>query len=96
MKQGETFFVSTGEYSDYGIGGHYQVVKSFSMDKEVAKWKRLHPEPDYDMYTGTGANLLRTLEERGLVKSVEVREVFLGTGWAQIKNEDKMNDEEDG
>lgn len=39
------FYTSFGEYSDYGIGKHYKVLRDFEFIEEVSNWLLLESSP---------------------------------------------------
>jgi hypothetical protein len=77
MKQGETYVLTTGEYSDYGIRAIVTALREFDFDAAIAAYKATLPEHTchYDERNG----LIDYLLAQGLVAFAEtVSELHVG------------------
>ena len=74
MKAGEIFITTTGEYSDYGIGGTWRALIEFSLDREIANRATSDGGPD----DYRGSKLFDRLIREGKVEEFKIREVHLG------------------
>lgn len=44
MKRGDIFFLSSGDYSDYHVNGHFRVLADFDMDEVKQSFHRAQPK----------------------------------------------------
>lgn len=77
MKEGQLFFTSRGEYSDYGIGSFFRAKKQFSFDAELDRWMRsgAYVKPYAHGYYDNSFNFFKHLEDNGFVEDLAVQEV---------------------
>lgn len=68
MNTGETFFVTTGEYSDYGIHAILRARRDFSWDELAARWSELGK----DHY-----HFVEYLTDEGYVEHVKMIEIHM-------------------
>lgn len=86
MKEGQLFFTSMGEYSDYGVGAFFRAKKQFSWDKEYERWEHNRiGEDELEQYKrnygSTSMNFYQYLIDKGFVVEEQVQEVYLGYSW---------------
>jgi hypothetical protein len=77
MIKGETFLITTGAYSDFGISGKFLVQADFDLDSELTAWLGKNPRARKE-YIFEPLDFLADLEGRGLIAETSFLVVHLG------------------
>lgn len=77
MKAGETFIVTSGEYSDFGIRDSLRALVDFDWNECVTAYLELHPDQSV-AYGGEFDKFLSWLREIGKVETAPLIQVHIG------------------
>ena len=78
IKLGQLFYLTTGEYSDYGVMGHFEALKNFNLYQESQIYLKDFPE-QREPYQFDDDRFIIYLEKKGLIGDLDISSYHLSS-----------------